>query len=476
MASVSLNNLNKPMTLPYDDALQYLYGLINYEVKRPERYTPEVISLDRPRQLMLLMGDPQQRYPVVHVTGTKGKGSVSATCASILHAAGLKVGLYSSPNLQDFRERFRLNGKLIPRERLAVLVEQIRPYAEQIPGTTWWEVITGLAFLYFAEEEVDIAVIEVGLGGRLDATNIVVDPVAAVITSLSYDHMYLLGNTLGEIAGEKAGIIKPGRPVISAPQPEEGLQVIEQVAAARSAPLTLVGRDYHYTAGLMTADEQYFTAGTDPNQQHQYRTRLLGAHQAINAAVALATVEVVRQAGLPFSHQIDDAAIEEGLRTVNWPGRLEIVTRSPWLILDSAHNAASAAVLREALLQIVQAPIHRVIVFGASNDKDIDGMFRELLGITDTLILTEAASPRAVSVDELYSTAFKTGYGGEIYKRPSIREALESAQRMAVGGGMVCITGSLFVVGEARTLLGLSPDRAAYLDTPANLSQLQIGS
>src|SRR5258708_21613437 len=183
------------MTLSYEDALDYLYSLINYEVQRPARYTPDVVSLERPRALMAALSDPQETYPVIHVTGTKGKGSVSAMCASVLQAAGLRVGLYSSPHLQDFRERFRINGEMIAPEVMAALVERIRPAVEKTPGLTWFEVVTAIAFLYFAEAKVDVAVIEVGLGGRLDATNIVKTPLVSPVTSLSCDHRQLLAST-----------------------------------------------------------------------------------------------------------------------------------------------------------------------------------------------------------------------------------------------------------------------------------------
>src|SRR5262245_53162333 len=282
------------MPLNYDEALDYLYSLINYEVKRPDRYNPDVVSLDRPRALMEAFGNPQETYPIIHVTGTKGKGSVSAMCASVLHAAGLRVGLYSSPHLQDFRERFRINGELIDPEVLASLVERIRPVVDRTPNLTWFEVTTAIAFLYFAEAGVDIAVLEVGLGGRLDATNIIKSPLVSVITSLSFDHMALLGNTLASIAGEKAGIIKPGIPVVSAPQEPEAFEVLERIASERGAPLTLVGRDY--TFKVDTADEygQWFSVARRGKPTRRYWTPLLGEHQALNATVALAALDQVR--------------------------------------------------------------------------------------------------------------------------------------------------------------------------------------
>lgn len=451
------------MTLTYDEALDYLYGLINYEVRRPDRYAPDVVSLDRPRALMAAFGDPQETYPVIHVTGTKGKGSVSAMCASVLQSAGLRVGLYSSPHLQDFRERFRINNELIDPSVMASLVERVRPVVERTPGLTWFEVTTAIAFLYFAEAKVDIAVIEVGLGGRLDATNIIRAPLVSTITSLSYDHMALLGNTLASIAFEKAGIIKPGIPVVSAPQSVEALEVLERIAAERGSPLTLVGRDYDYQ--LDSADEygQWFTMNRHGDAPNCYWTPLLGEHQAINAAVALATLDHVRAAGVPIS----DEAIRTGLRLVNWPGRLEVVRRSPWLVLDVAHNAASAERLANAITTIFK-PDHLILIFGAFSDKDVPGMFKALLPITSHLILMQGISPRAFSTDQLAELARDSGYTGPLETIPVASDALARAEALAAPGDLICATGSLAsVVGELRAILGLAPARAAYLDEAA---------
>ncbi len=447
------------MSLSYDEALDYLYSLINYEVQRPSRYTSDVVSLERPRALMAALGDPQERYPVVHVTGTKGKGSVSAMCASVMQAAGLRVGLYSSPHLQDFRERFRINGEFIEPAMLASLIERVRPAVDNTPGLTWFEVTTAIAFLYFAEAKVDIAAIEVGLGGRLDATNIVRAPLVSVITSLSYDHTLLLGTTLGAIATEKAGIIKPGFPVVSAPQSPEPLQVIERVAAEAASSLTLVGRDIE--SAPESADEygQWFTMNRRGEEPQRYWTPLLGAHQIVNAAVALAALQQVRAAGFP----IRDDAIKAGLRLVNWPGRLEVARRSPWLVLDAAHNGASAERLSEALTSIF--PFRKLIlVFGAFTDKDVTGMFKALLPITSHLILMRAISPRAFSTEQLGELASASGYTGPLELIPAAQEALARAEVLAGQDDLICITGSLSVVGEIRTILGLTPARAAYLD------------
>jgi dihydrofolate synthase/folylpolyglutamate synthase len=449
------------MTLSYADALDYLYSLINYEVQRPERYAPDVVSLERPRALLAALGNPQERYPCLHLTGTKGKGSVSAMCASALSAAGLRVGLYSSPHLQDFRERIRLNDTLIAPDLLASLVERVQPVVAQMEGLTWFEVVTALAFMAFAEHAVDVAVIEVGLGGRLDATNILRAPLVTTITSLSYDHMNLLGNTLAEIAAEKAGIFKSGVPAISAPQPPEALAVLERIAAERGAPLTVVGRDVPFAVGAGDEFGQHFSLSAG-SLRGTYWTPLIGAHQALNGAVALATLDQARRAGLP----LDGRALRAGLAQVNWAGRLEVVRRAPYLLLDAAHNAASAERLRDSLHSaFLSAPDRRLLlIFGAFADKDVMGMFRALLPLTNHLILMQPISPRAFSTDQLADLARQAGYTGALHSCPSATEALAYAESLAAPTDVICATGSLSVVGEFRSVLGLPPARAAYLD------------
>ena len=448
--------------MTYDEALDYLYSLINYELQRPARYTPDVVSLERPRALLAALGNPQNRYPVIHVTGTKGKGSVSALCFSALHAAGLKVALYSSPHLQDFRERFRVGDGLIAPNDLTALVERIKPLVERIPGLTWFEVVTAIAFAHFADQAVDIAVMEVGLGGRLDATNVVEQPVAAVITSLSYDHMHLLGNTLGEIAFEKAGIIKSGRPVISAPQHAEAQAVIERIAAERGAPLIQVGRDWQFKPGTSDVSGQTFEAGTISAGLKPYWTPLIGAHQAINATVALAALEQARMSGIAIS----DEAIHHGFGAVNWPGRFEIIERAPWLILDVAHNGESAERLANTLTSLFPGE-KWTLVFGAFTDKDVDGMFRALLPLAERLIVMHALNPRAFDTDTLTEKAKAVGFTGVIEAIPSATDALARAREVAGSQGRIIVTGSFSIVGELRAILDLSPTHAAYLDNAA---------
>jgi dihydrofolate synthase/folylpolyglutamate synthase len=445
------------MLWSYQEALDYLYSFIDYEVRREVRYAPEVMNLDRPLTLLAGLGNPQQAYPIVHITGTKGKGSVGAYCLAALRAAGLRTGLYSSPHLQDFRERFRIDNSMIDPDLLTVLLAEIKPVADTIPGLTWFELTTALAFLYFARQKVDAVVLEVGLGGRLDATN-VVTPLVSVITSLSYDHTHLLGHTLAEIAVEKAGIIKPGVPVISAPQPPEAADVLARIAAERGAPLTVIGQDWRFQTGRTTRFGQDFLASPEGEPLRRYATPLLGEHQVLNAVVALAALDAAARGGLTIPAMVR----EGGPLNANWPGRFEIVNERPWMILDAAHNGASAECLRETLLSVFPEARPRVMVFGASSDKDITGMFHALLPEIDHLLLAQAVHPRALEADSLAAKATEVGYAGSVEQIPVVDEALRRAQELVGPGGLILVTGSLFIVGEARDFCGLTPGQASY--------------
>ncbi len=456
------------MTWSYQAALDYLYSFINYEVRREVRYAPEVMNLDRPVALLAGLGAPHRQYPIIHIAGTKGKGSVGAFCQATLQAAGLRTGLYSSPHLQEFRERFRVNDAMIDPETLTALLAEIKPVADGIAGLTWFELTTALGFLYFARQNVDAVVCEVGLGGRLDATN-VVRPLVSVITSLSYDHTYLLGDTLAEIAKEKAGIIKPDVPVVSAPQPSEAAAVLEHIAAERGAPLIVVGRDWVYENGETTRCGQSFRAGPAAGPLRDYWTPLIGKHQVINATVALAALDVTRRYGLNLPA---DAAVA-GLRAVNWPGRFEIVRQQPWIILDAAHNGESARWLSQALEALFADVSKRVMIFGAMADKDVHSMFTILLPHFDHLIVTQAAHPRARAVGELAALAQEVGYSGVVEEIPAMADAVARAQEEMDAESLILITGSVALVGEARDIFGLTPGRAVYCDT-AVIQQLPV--
>jgi dihydrofolate synthase/folylpolyglutamate synthase len=432
--------------MTYREAIEYLHSLTDYEKRRLERYSPETLDLSRVERLLDMVGNPHRLYPSVHIAGTKGKGSTSAIIESVLRAAGYRTGFYTSPHLHTFRERIRIGADLISREDVVALVEEFRPLIAQIPGITTFEAITAIAFTYFSRRGIDILVAEVGLGGRLDATN-VIRPEVAVITSLSLDHTQLLGNTLPEIAAEKAGIIKDGIPVVTAPQRPEALAVIEETARARHAPLTVVGQDWVWEPGPFDLKGQSFTfrrigEGRD-DLEGEYWIPLLGRHQLENGATALAALQVLLERGFHLSR----AAALGGLRTVQWPGRLEILSTDPLVVVDCAHNPYSTEVLREVLREWF--PGRRwVLIFGASADKDIPGMLRALLPIADHLIVTRSDHPRSATPVELADIAASVGGGAEI--AVNIRRALQRALTLLGPDTSILVTGSIFLVAEAR--------------------------
>jgi len=446
----------------YQETLDYLYSFINYGLKRQDRYAPEQMPLERPQAMLAQLNNPQDSYPIIHLTGTKGKGSVGAICAAMLQNAGYKVAMFSSPHLQDFRERFRINAQLISEDEVIALVDQIRPVIEKTPGLIWFEIITAMAFQYFQQQTPDIAVIEVGLGGRRDPTN-VVSPLVSVITSLSLDHMTLLGDTLTDIAREKAGIIKPGIPVISAPQQPEALTVIEAAAQEHSAPLTRISHEWQFESLGGDLSVERWRAAPQGQPLKDYETVLLGRHQAINATVALAIIHELKQHGFAFTEE----AIADGLANVNWPGRLEIARKNPVIVLDAAHNGASARCLQETLSErFIARPL--VTVFAAKSDKDVPGMLRALLPITDHLVITQAVDSRAESPEIIAEMARSLAFERPIDIIPDVAHALTAAERLARGKGMACVTGSLYLVGEARDYYNLTVGQAAYLQPYAS--------
>ncbi|HZJ23102.1 MAG TPA: folylpolyglutamate synthase/dihydrofolate synthase family protein, partial [Anaerolineales bacterium] len=354
----------------YNKALDYLYSFVDYSLRHSSELAKADFNLDRMFALMEELGNPQTKYPIIHVAGTKGKGSVCALTASALQAAGYKVGLYTSPHLLDFTERIQISGGPISHENLVELVEEIKPAVGKIPKLTTFEITTALALLAFAKQEVGAAVIEVGLGGRLDATNIVT-PKVSVITSLSYDHTAVLGDTLAKIAGEKAGIIKEGVPVVSAPQKEEALEVLERVAREHNSNITLIGKDVKFERLSSSLDGQTLHISSLIFQPSSFEAHipLLGFNQIENAATSYAALKA---SGL----EISDEAIQKGFAQVYWPARFEVVRRDPPVILDSAHNQDSFARLRETLEEHFPGkPVY--LIFGASEDKNIPGMFAE---------------------------------------------------------------------------------------------------
>ncbi|MHB1133132.1 MAG: bifunctional folylpolyglutamate synthase/dihydrofolate synthase [Chloroflexota bacterium] len=440
--------------MEYQEALDYILGLSDYERSIGGSWPATRFSLERVARLCELLGRPQDVYPCVQIAGTKGKGSTAAMIAAALGAAELRVGLFTSPHLHCFRERVRLGEEMIPEGELARLVDEIKPRAEELQalapelGTlTTFEVLTALALLYFARAHVDVAVLEVGLGGRLDATS-VVRPAVAAITSISLDHTHILGDTLGQIAREKAGIIKPGAFVVSSPQATEAAQVLDEVAAAQSAELLLGEREWRWwqEGGRGGAQRLVVTGGLGTFRGPL--PALLGRHQLGNAATAVVVLQALRVWGL----RLPDEAIATGLATVRWPARFEVAGRRPWVVIDGAHNDDSAWRLREALAE--QFPDQRLfLVLGTSADKDLAGIVAALAPAASEVLCTRSRHPRSASVESLLALCQAQG----VVARPAadVATALRQALTLAGPEDVVCAAGSLFVAAEAREALGL---------------------
>lgn len=447
-----------PLDPHYQRTLDYLYSFVDYSLTRSTRYSPEQFDLGRMRDFIAYLGRPDQAYPSIHVAGTKGKGSTASLCASVLQAAGYRVGLYTSPHLEDYTERIQIDGQSIAPDELVALVDELRPYLDEVKHLTTFEITTGLAFLYFARQGVTAAVVEVGLGGRLDATNVIL-PRVAVITSLSYDHTHFLGNTLTEIAVEKAGIIKPGVPVVLSPQKEEARLAVEKVASARGSPLTQVGVDYLFTplqhdlegqsllvwhrSEQALIDAYLETGWQSLPQEKRLRIPLLGLHQVENAATAYAALKTAAAEGLVAS----EAAIRQGFAHTSWPARFEILSGDPLLVVDSAHNRDSALKLRLALDDYFPGK-GLTLIFGASEDKDVEGMFSELAPRFDRVIATKSIHPRAMEPEQLVEMAHRIGKTA--FKANSVEEAVELALQVNGPGQVILATGSIFIAAGVR--------------------------
>ncbi len=424
----------------YNKALDYLYSFVDYSLKHSSELAKADFNLDRMFALMESLGNPQNQYPIIHVAGTKGKGSVSALCASALKAASYQVGLYTSPHLLDYVERIQINGAPISHEQLVDLVEEIKPHVAKIEKLTTFEITTALAFMAFAKHGVEVAVFEVGLGGRLDATNIVT-PKVSVITSLSYDHTAVLGNTLALIAGEKAGIIKPDVPVVSSPQKDEALEVLERVAKLNNSELTLVGRDVKFELIESSLEGQKVKV-EGQRSKVEFWIPLLGNHQVENAATAYTALKI---SGIPIS----DEQIQKGFSQVQWRARFEVVRRDPPVIFDSAHNQDSFAKLSETL-QMYFPDKMVYLIFGASEDKNIPGMFAELKPKIRKIIITRADHPRALEVEKIQQLAEQAGAESEAVTpvKSALARALELSSK---DGSIVLSAGSMFVTAEVMS-------------------------
>lgn len=447
----------------YPEAIRYLESFVNYERLAFYPYKTD-LKLGRIKGFLEKVGNPHLSLKCLHVAGTKGKGSTCAFLAYILKEAGYKVGLYTSPHLSDFRERIRILSHqspatshqppdffegMISREGIEDFTGRLRPKIDEYnegltpDALTFFEVYTALAFSYFKEQKVDFAVLETGMGGRLDATN-VAEPLACAITPVSYEHTDKLGSTLKEIAAEKAGIIKGHRSaacghrpvVVSAGQEEEAMRAIEDKCASEGAELFKVGRDITYCGNNENFKVKGFFA-----EYTDLKIHLIGAHQLANAALAVGVIEALNRQGI----QIGKDAISAGLKNTKWPGRCEVVSSRPLVVLDGAQNIASARALAEAVKKNFTYE-KLILVLGISSDKDKAGLCSELYGLAHEVILTKSDSPRA---EEPASLA---GYfqRKNVHITAGVKEAKELAGKIAGKKDLVLVTGSLFLVGEFR--------------------------
>ncbi|HEY7152465.1 MAG TPA: folylpolyglutamate synthase/dihydrofolate synthase family protein [Gemmataceae bacterium] len=444
------HSLAAPPSLSPDEARAWWYGLINFEQRTP---LAADLKLDHMRALLAQLGNPHRRLRIVHVAGSKGKGSTAAMLAAILRRAGYRSGLFTSPHLCRVEERFQVDGQPITTAELTTLLDDVRRAASASPiPYTFFEVATAVGFLHFVRRRVEAAVVEVGLGGRLDSTN-VCQPLISVLTSISFDHTALLGDRLASIATEKAGIIKPGSPAVSGVTVPEARAVIERTCRERRAPLRQLGVDFHYTCtpGRVTATEtrrSRVSVTTNCRRWPEFELNLLGDHQAANAAVAVACVEQLRAEDWHLS----DAAVAAGLAEVAWPARLEVVGRRPLIVLDCAHNVASAVAMVRTL-QASFAPARRLLVFASSNDKDVAGMFRVLSPHFAHAFLTRYTnSSRSVPPEHLVELLRANGDLPATIC-PTTADAYRAARAVADADDLICITGSVFLAGELRPLL-----------------------
>lgn len=467
-----------PTKPSYNDTLKYLYSLEKYGIR---------LGIERIKAILESLDNPQDKLNIIHVAGTNGKGSTAAVIASILLKAGYKVGLYTSPHFVRFNERIRIDGKEIPNKKIAELVERVRNASLQV-GTyshtplqpTFFEFTTAMAFLYFAEEKVDFAVMEVGLGGRLDATN-VGRPLVSIITNIAKDHEAMLGNRIKDIAFEKGGIIKRGGILISAETKPTALNILKAECRRKRAKFYRLKRDFFienpplpiamlrsngspapFPKGGAKQIPPFKKGGEGgfafKGRRWFYQNltlNLLGRHQYLNAACALAALEILEEKGFSIS----EYAVRKGLQGVFWPGRLECISKKPLIVLDCAHNPAGAAVLRDALENRFNYK-RLFLVLGIMADKDIKGILSILVPIADMVILTCPQIERAASLNLLYKHVpayIKLGKAGQYADRvrriEGVKDACLYAMAEAAANDMICITGSVFTVGEAKKAL-----------------------
>jgi dihydrofolate synthase/folylpolyglutamate synthase len=426
--------------LNYDEALEWLFNV--------RRFGPER-TLEPTRHILELIGNPQESYGTIHVGGTNGKGSTSAMIASILQAAGYKVGLYTSPHLEDFRERIKVDGEMIPVEDVTRLLNEIEilfnrmlSYPERMP-LRFFDIVTAVCFKYFQEQDVDYGVIEVGLGGRLDATNIL-SPLVSVITNIGFEHVNILGPTLEDIAYEKGGIIKPNSVLVTAEERDNVFNVFKEKADSIGTKVIRVTKTTNSEKKSVSSDGQVFNLVTENSRYDSLVVPLFGAHQITNAATAVSAVEELQKKGIPILVE----AVRKGLRDVYWPARLEIVNRKPLVVLDCAKDAEAT----EAVRKTIQSDFtydRMIAVVSMSSDKNIEGMIENIAQVADHFIITKhSVTARAAEPDVLINEIQKSGKTFQV--RIESDSAFETALNQAGNEDMVLVIGSVYLAGDAR--------------------------
>ena len=421
--------------MSYKEALQYLYGLQKYGIK---------FGLSKTSNLLKAFGSPHRGQRYIHIAGSNGKGSVAAMVESILIKSGLKVGFYSSPHLVRFTERFRINGREVSPKKAAEISSELIRVIKQRHPPTFFEVTTAMALIYFAREKVDISIMEVGMGGRLDATN-VISPLVSVITNISLEHQFFLGSRLMDIAKEKAGIIKRGVDLVTAATQPSIIMLFESMCEEKKAPFWRVGKDFRYRSNGLRFN--YYGLGRN---LRGLELGLKGKFQNRNAALSLAAIELLERKGYAFSSH----DIVEGLKDTRWPGRMHVVSQGPLIILDGAHNPKAIRELAHSIGSEFSCR-RLILVIGVMEDKDVGKILKGIMPMADYVFYTRPAYYRSASPERLMKEGSTLGKPGKIV--PEISDALDMAREMAGSTDMILVSGSLFTVGEAMTYF--DPDK-----------------
>ncbi len=433
----------------YRSALNFLNSVTDYEKQSRVGYNHTNFSLSRMNRLLKELGSPHKKLRAVHIAGTKGKGSTATMLAHMLRGCGYTVGLYTSPHLINIRERITVNGTMITESEMTRIMAKIATVVKRLAkeSPTFFEIMTAAACIHFANKKVDLTVMETGLGGRLDSTN-VIKPDVCGITSISYDHMSQLGTTLGKIAEEKAGIFKSGVPAVSAPQPPEVRRVLRRAANKSGARLRFAGEDidfsYRFESSRVVGPHTRVCLTTDASHFEHLHVPLLGEHQAINCGVALGLVDALKERGF----KIDDQKAIEGLAQVDLPGRMELIHEDPRVLVDGAHNAASMEALMRAIGQHIPYD-SMVVIFGCQADKDIPGMLRQIQFGADKVIFAPTPSPRSSDPEEL-AASFVELSGKMAQVARTVKEAVTIASNAVDRDDLICATGSFYLVGEVK--------------------------